>query len=183
MEKRELRRYIRSMKSMLKESEKVSASKKAFDCLEQCNLFINADKILLYHSLPDELSTLEFLQKWCTRKQLYLPRVNGEYLDILRYEPEKLELGAYQIEEPIGEELIDVKEIELMIIPAMAYDRKGNRLGRGKGYYDRLLSTSNAPKIGIVYDFQILESIPAEPHDIPVDMVISPSECYIINNS
>lgn len=64
--------------------------------------------------------------------------------------------------------------MDLVIVPAVAYDRHGNRVGRGKGFYDRLLADSRAAKIGIAYDFQLLDDdIDAEPHDTPVDIIIT----------
>ncbi|MDE6369732.1 MAG: 5-formyltetrahydrofolate cyclo-ligase, partial [Muribaculaceae bacterium] len=129
--------------------------------------------ILMYHSLPDQLSTIKFLKKWHDRKRFFLPRVNGVNLDILPYEETRLELGSFHIEEPTGEDVVDVNDIELMVIPAVAFDRKGNRLGRGKGFYDRLLSSSKATKIGVGYEFQLFDSIPSEPHDVAMDMVIT----------
>ena len=64
----------------------------------------------------------------------------------------------------------------MIIVPAVAFDFNKNRLGRGKGFYDRLLSqATNAIKIGVGYDFQIFETIPTEPHDIPMDIVITPN--------
>ncbi len=83
--------------------------------------------------------------------------------------------GAFHIEEPTGEDCVDPGEIELIVVPAVAYDKAGNRLGRGKGFYDRLLSSAKATKIGVGYDFQLVESIPVEERDVPVDMVRSPS--------
>ena len=127
----------------------------------------------MYHSLPDQLSTIKFLKKWHDRKRFFLPRVNGVNLDILPYEETRLELGSFHIEEPTGEDVVDVNDIELMVIPAVAFDRKGNRLGRGKGFYDRLLSSSKATKIGVGYEFQLFDSIPSEPHDVAMDMVIT----------
>ncbi len=107
------------------------------------------------------------------RKRFFLPRVNGVNLDILPYEESRLELGSFHIEEPTGDNVADVNDIELMIIPAVAFDRKGNRLGRGKGFYDRLLSSSRATKIGVGYEFQLFDSIPSEAHDVPMDMIIT----------
>lgn len=183
MEKNEIRRKIKAMKSMLLESEKLSASEKAFRRLEQTAAFLMANHILMYHSLPDELSTHAFLKKWKDRKKFYLPRVNGVNLEILPYDETRLELGAFHIEEPTGNERINEETIELIIVPGVAYDRKGNRLGRGKGFYDRLLSSTKATKIGIAYDFQIVENIPVEPHDVAMDIVISPDSIQIINRN
>ena len=158
---------------MLSEMEKASAADEVFARLEKTAAFMMAENILMYHSLPDELSTIKFLKKWHDRKRFFLPRVNGVNLDILPYEETRLELGSFHIEEPTGDDVADVDDIELMIVPAVAFDRKGNRLGRGKGFYDRLLATSRATKIGVGYEFQLLDSIPSEPHDVAMDMVIT----------
>lgn len=180
MEKAEIRRKIRGLKSMLLESEKLSAADEVFARLEQTAAFIMAERILMYHSLPDELSTHRFLDKWKSRKRFFLPRVNGVNLDILPYDESRLELGAFQIEEPTGTNTVSPGEIELVVVPAVAYDRAGNRLGRGKGFYDRLLASTKATKIGVAYEFQMVDSIPAEPHDVKMDIVISQSGIHII---
>ncbi|HBC20841.1 MAG TPA: 5-formyltetrahydrofolate cyclo-ligase [Porphyromonadaceae bacterium] len=173
MDKSDIRRKIKALRTMLSEEEKNSAAEEVFEQLEKTAAFLLADKILMYHSLPDELQTIAFLRKWGERKKFFLPRVNGVNLDILPYDQTRLELGSFQIEEPTGDDLTDPAEIELIIVPAVAFDRNGNRLGRGKGFYDRLLQTTRATKIGVGYDFQLIEEIPAEPHDVPMDMVIT----------
>ncbi|MDE6290220.1 MAG: 5-formyltetrahydrofolate cyclo-ligase [Muribaculaceae bacterium] len=173
MEKNDIRRKIKNLRMMLSEMEKASAAEEVFAQLEKTAAFMMADTILMYHSLPDELQTIKFLKKWHDRKRFFLPRVNGVNLDILPYEETRLELGSFHIEEPTGEDVVNVDDIELMVIPAVAFDRMGNRLGRGKGFYDRLLSTSKATKIGVGYEFQLLDSIPSEPHDVAMDMIIT----------
>lgn len=147
--------------------------------LEKSVAFMMADKILMYHSLPDELSTIDFIDKWHTRKHFFLPRVNGVNLDVLPYDRTRLQYGSFHIEEPTGDDIEDIDNIELIIVPGIAYDNRGNRVGRGKGYYDRLLSRTKATKIGIGYDFQLLDEIDSEPHDITMDIVITDSR--IIN--
>ena len=173
MEKSDIRRKIKNLRMMLSEMEKASAAEEVFAQLEKTAAFMMADNILMYHSLPDEVQTITFLQKWHDRKRFFLPRVNGVNLDILPYEETRLELGSFHIEEPTGDDVVDVDDIELMVIPAVAFDRKGNRLGRGKGFYDRLLSTSKATKIGVGYEFQLFDDLPSEPHDVAMDMVIT----------
>lgn len=179
MDKSEIRRKIRNMRGMLLESEKINAACEVFERLEQTAAFLMADRILMYHSLPDELSTHAFLRKWKDKKHFYLPRVNGVNLDILPYDESRLELGAFHIEEPTGNNTVNADEIELVVVPAVAYDRKGNRLGRGKGFYDRLLADTHATKIGVAYEFQMLDEIPAEPHDVRMDMVITQTTTHI----
>ena len=139
-----------------------------------------SDSILMYHSLPDELSTIEFIDRWNNRKRFFLPRVNGVNLDILPYDKSRLRLGAFQIEEPDGNDTVDISSIEMVVVPAVAYDRKGNRVGRGKGYYDRLLKDTKALKIGVAYDFQLVDQIDTEDHDVGVDIVITPSATITI---
>ncbi len=168
------------MKSLMLDMEKVEAADAVFRQLEQTAAFIMSENILMYHSLPDELSTHSFLRKWAGKKHFFLPRVNGVNLEILPYEESRLELGAFHIEEPSGQDTIDVEHIEMIVVPAIAYDRRGNRLGRGKGFYDRLLGDSKAIKVGVGYEFQLVDEVPVEAHDVSMDMVISPSGCIVI---
>lgn len=182
MEKQEIRRKIKALRTMLSEEEKMAAANAVFGQLEQTAAFIMAERILMYHSLPDELSTHEFLRKWGDRKRFYLPRVNGVNLEILPYNESRLELGSFHIEEPTGNDIVDPNEIELVVVPAVAYDHVGNRLGRGKGFYDRLLSVTRATKIGVGYDFQLIDELPAEEHDVPVDMVITQTMVKVLKN-
>ena len=165
---------------MLSEMERLSAAEQVFSQLEKTAAFLLSDNILMYHALPDELETRNFLSKWKDRKRFFLPRVNGVNLEILPYDESRLELGAFHIEEPTGTNTVDPSELELIVVPAVAFDRKGNRLGRGKGFYDRLLATTKAAKIGVGYEFQLFDEIPAEEHDVPMDMVITQTTTVVI---
>ncbi len=136
----------------------------------------------MYHSLPDELSTIEFIDRWHDRKHFFLPRVNGVNLEVLPYDRSQLKYGAFHIEEPVGDNVEDIDNIEMIVVPAVAYDRNGNRVGRGKGYYDRLLAGSRATKIGVGYDFQLVNDIDTEPHDIGVDIVITQSHVITVRH-
>ena len=180
-EKNEIRRKIKSLRVVLPEQERLSAAEEVFSRLERTAAFMLADRIMMYHSLPDELSTHAFLAKWKDRKRFYLPRINGVDLEILPYEESRLELGSFHIEEPTGNDVADPAEIELVVVPAVAYDKSGRRLGRGKGFYDRFLKTTKATKVGIGYEFQLLEELPSEPHDIGMDIVITQKTTIIVN--
>lgn len=180
MKKDEIRRAIRAKKTLLSAVEKIEAANRVFQRLEQSAAFMLADNILMYHSLPDELSTHEFIDKWAQKKHFFLPRVNGLNLEILPYDRSRLSRGAFLIEEPQGDETTSVDSIELIVVPAVAYDYEGNRVGRGKGYYDRLLAESRATKIGVGYDFQLVDAIDAEPHDVAVDIVITESNNIVV---
>jgi 5-formyltetrahydrofolate cyclo-ligase len=135
-----------------------------------------AGTVLLYHPLPGEVDTTMLLDKALLMgKRVLLPKVVGDELELRIYTPDSLQQGAYSIMEPTGElfPVDSYHEIELAIIPGVAFDRLGARLGRGKGYYDRLLSQMpNAYKIGICFPFQLLERLPSEPHDVLMNEVI-----------
>lgn len=87
-----------------------------------------------------------------------------------------MEKGAYGILEPKTVRKADENNIDVILVPGLAFDRNGGRMGFGKGYYDRLLESSKAVKIGLCYDFQILEKIPTESHDVPMNFVITEKE-------
>lgn len=180
MNKDDIRRRVRARKQLLNDAEMFSAAECVFRRVEQLAAFMVSQKILMYNSLPDELSTRAFLDKWHTSKRFFLPRVNGVNLDILPYERTSLRLGAFHIEEPTGDDVADPSEIELVVVPAMAYDRNGNRVGRGKGYYDRLLADTRAYKVGVAYDFQLVDSVDdVDAFDVPVDIVITESNTIV----
>ena len=85
-----------------------------------------------------------------------------------------MERGAFGILEPTGEVFSDYDNVDAAIIPGMAFDGHGNRLGRGKGYYDRLLPRlTKAYKIGVCFPFQYFDEIPSEEHDVVMDCVVS----------
>ena len=95
-------------------------------------------------------------------------------MELRRYTgPADLALGAYNIMEPTGELFVDYASIDLAVIPGVAFDREGNRMGRGKGYYDRLLPKLRSTyKIGICLPFQLVERVPTDEHDVKMDEVI-----------
>lgn len=183
MKKEDIRIRVKAQKALLSDQEKASAAAAAFALLESTASFMMSDKILMYHSLPDEISTLDFLDRWSSSKHFFLPRVNGVNLDILPYDRSTLQLGAFQIEEPQGDDTADIADIEMIIVPGVAYDRRGNRVGRGKGFYDRLLAGTKALKVGVAYDFQLVDEIDAEPHDVKVDLIITDQGIYRIKKS
>lgn len=88
--------------------------------------------------------------------------------------------GAYGIREPLKNQQIDKRVIEAVIVPGIGFDRNGGRIGFGKGYYDRFLSDFDGLKIGVCYDFQLVDKIETDENDIPMDMIITESDCYVI---
>lgn len=150
-------------------------SAKVTAALEAHPAFRAATTILLYHSLKDEVHTHELVRKWSEEKRILLPVVIGDELELRCYTgPGDLAVGAYGIEEPTGERFSAYEEIDLAIIPGVAFDRQGHRLGRGKGYYDRLLpSLPHTYKIGICFPYQLVDEVPSESFDICMDEVLT----------
>jgi 5-formyltetrahydrofolate cyclo-ligase len=102
-----------------------------------------------------------------------LPVVVGDKLELRQFEGvEKMQKGAFGIMEPQGEAFTDFDSIDLAIIPGVGFSPQGARLGRGKGYYDRLLPNLHCPKIGLALPCQIADEIPTDEWDIPMDEVI-----------
>jgi 5-formyltetrahydrofolate cyclo-ligase len=101
---------------------------------------------------------------------------SGE-LEWVLYEGET-EPGIFGFAEPVGK-AGSLDGVDLVIAPALAVDQNGNRLGKGKGYYDRALEGKNLPVVAVVYDDELLEAVPVEPHDQPVDAVVTPSQLVI----
>ena len=174
MDKKETRAYIRTLKKNFTEEEKQMESARIWEQLEQQPLFRNSRRIFIYWSMPDEVKTPDFIRKWHNDKDFILPCVVGDELELKHFSSEQdLRKGErFEIPEPVGEPLKGYDKIELAIVPGMAFDRLGHRLGRGKGYYDKTLCHIKAPKIGVCYGFQFLEQVPVDAFDIPMDEVI-----------
>lgn len=146
--------------------------------LEDLPEFQRAHTVLIYHSLEDEVYTHEFIQKWSRNKRILLPVVKGYDLELRIYNgQEKMSIGSYGIKEPTGEIFNAYSEIDLAVIPGVAFDMEGNRLGRGKGYYDRFLPyIPSALKVAICFPFQIVEKVPVESFDVRMDIIITANE-------
>ena len=182
IDKSELRRALRLMCRCFTADVAAISARAVMEKVQALPCFEVARRIVLYHSLPDELPTTEMLNEWSADKFVLLPRVVGDKMDIVAFHAGELATGSFNIQEPTGNEIItDFAATDVAIIPGVAFDRHGNRLGRGKGYYDRFLSHFPGIKIGICADFRLVDTVPAEAHDVKMDYVITPSTT-IINN-
>ncbi len=173
--KNEIRNKIREFKKNFSLDEKKEKSDIILNKLEKISLFNNADTIMLYWSMNDEVNTHSFILKWYKKKKIILPAVRGENLELKVFSGiESMKEGeSYKILEPVGETFLDYDKIDIIVVPGVAFDKSCNRLGRGKAYYDKLLKNCNAKKIGICFDFQIVNEVPVDEHDIKMDIVIS----------
>lgn len=173
MQKKELRKLIRQRKVEHTAEEKAEMSARICRQVLTDPHWAKANTVFLYHALTDEVDTTMLIDAAMHEgKTVLLPVIDGDDLR-LKIHTGATQTGSYSIQEPIGEEFICYKEITLAIVPGMAFDKKGNRLGRGRGFYDRTLpKLAEAYKIGLCFPFQLLESIPCETYDIKMDAVL-----------
>lgn len=173
MDKNALRKEIRSRKKSYSQEQLLEKSESILRKLELHPLFQQANRVMLYASLPDEVQTLAFIEKWQKTKTVILPTVVGD--DIIPVQSSAdaaMQEGDFHILEPQNAPYTG--DFDLIVVPGMAFDRQGSRLGRGKGFYDRFLAKHpKTPTIGLCFDFQVVEYIPKEPHDIIIGEVIS----------
>ena len=144
--------------------------------LVRLTMELDVKVIASYQPLATEPDVSEF-NAWLLAmgKTLLLPRIVG---DELEFATGDLELGSHQIQEPTGVPA-DIATAELILLPALAVDGAGNRIGKGKGYYDRALSdVTGIPKYAVVFDSEILPSISAEEHDVWVTGAVTPTAIH-----
>jgi 5-formyltetrahydrofolate cyclo-ligase len=175
--KETLRKEIAATKSQYTKDELLLRSEEVFSVLEITGIFEQASGICIYNAMNDEVATHSFINKWQGKKDFYLPVVEGVQMVLRKIERstvfQKSPLGVL---EPVGNNFTDYRKINLVIVPGIAFDRQRNRLGRGGGYYDRFLPNIKASKIGVCFDFQLLDNIPTDEWDMKMDMVISENE-------
>ena len=143
--------------------------------------FQKAKTVLFYASLPGEVDTYAMITRAIQlKKSVALPNIardQRKMIPTLINSAEDLVQGPYGIPGPrlAASKALDTNDIDAVIVPGLAFDKANNRLGRGAGYYDRFLPClpQTAVKIGIAFDFQIVDCLPREEHDVPLDTVIA----------
>ena len=185
--KRNLRLQVKEKLSNLKKEEKKQLD---FQITERLNDYLSSCVILsknqsatlgIYYPLDDEVSWHE---GFAYKKQLAFPKVEESEMTFRHCQIEDLKsLRSFgrKMRSPGPEHEIVTPEI--MIVPGIAFDRSGNRLGRGGGYYDSYLRTFQGPKIGICYDLQLVDELPTEDHDVKVDTVLTGLTLIELNSS
>lgn len=173
--KPELRKQIASLTLDAGDELRVHESEQIWGIVEASAEFGRAEVVGLFWSMADEVSTAEFIARWAATKRIVLPCVEGEGLVFREYcGEESMVCGAFSINEPCGAEYEG--RIDLMIVPGVAFDAAGHRLGRGKGYYDRYFEAHAdrvGTKMGVCFSYQMVEQVPADPHDVAMDRVVS----------
>ena len=174
-DKKMARQRIKKLVAVMTPESKAAQSAAIWERLEQTEAFRSATDILAYWSMDDEVQTPAFIEKWSGSKRFYLPSIQGEDLIVKRYTGSSALIPgeSFSIPEPTGEPVSDLSPITLVIVPGRAFDKEGNRMGRGRGFYDRLLpQLPHAVKAGVCFDCQKLPCVPTDDNDIKMDFVI-----------
>lgn len=170
MTKAEIRIWIAEQKRKARPLEPRSIA--VLDTLHSLDLFTAAKSIGAYMPMADEVDLTPLLQT--PGKTIFIPAFDNQIdsYRMAKWTPD-LKRGRFGIPEPSAPVFARHDELDLILIPGMAFDLTGRRLGRGGGFYDRLLPQYRAVRAGICFDFQCMETVPSEDHDVSMDYVIS----------
>ncbi len=174
--KQELRTIVRNLKKAIPFDEKKARSADIWRKVLELSCMRGAKTVLLYWSMNDEVYTHDVVQALAETEMVLLPVVDGDDLRIKQFRGlDNMRAGEqFGIGEPTGDDYSG--PIDVIVVPGVAFDRHCNRMGRGRGFYDRLLKTADAVKIGVAFDFQLFDSIPTEPFDVRMNCVVSETE-------
>jgi 5-formyltetrahydrofolate cyclo-ligase len=187
--KTELRKQIRAA------LKKISKEKRAADSIQLCAklkeqfFFQSATTILFFAPLPDEIDLWPLLEESLAEKKFVtLPHFDSatNHYVVRRVENLSAEIfaGKFGTREPHSTcAEVSLEKIDLILVPGIAFDLTGNRLGRGQGFYDRLLEKFSGVKCGAGFDEQIVSEIPTEAHDAKLDFILTPINCVIVKKN
>lgn len=183
MIKKSIRDHILDKRSNLGENNHNLLSHTIINKLYQSSLYGDAKTMMTFISFGDEVDTHGFIRKSLENgKRITVPITFPKTKELKPseiFDFNELEIGFYNILTPKDEfiRFIDPKEIDLIIVPGVAFDRDGYRVGYGGGYYDRFLSKyPDAIKLGIAFDLQLIDKVPKEHFDIPVNFIFTENE-------
>lgn len=185
-QKNDLRAKIRAKRQALNKDERACKNTSIIGNLEKLPEFKAAQNILFYVSLNEEVDTHRIIKKHLNKKQILVPTIQKKTKEFQIFrltDWNELESGVFGILEIHHKNRVPhpLKYIDLIIVPGVAFDKRGYRLGYGGGYYDSLLMLYQKPTIGLAYECQLIDELPHDPHDLPVDKIITENQIIIPN--
>ncbi|RLD18143.1 MAG: 5-formyltetrahydrofolate cyclo-ligase [Caldiserica bacterium] len=179
----ELRERIKKILRKIDEEERRRVSEEIKRNLLSLKILEKKNNILIYFSKSPEIDTTSIIEELHKEgKNIYLPKIiDSEILPAVLDGFENLKKGKYGIMEPTSSVFVDEEKIDAVILPGIAFDTSGRRLGRGKGYFDRFLKRCrNAIKIALSYSFQVVEEVPEEENDERVNVIVTENEVIFV---
>jgi 5-formyltetrahydrofolate cyclo-ligase len=182
VDKKEARAEIKRRLRKLSAEEKARKSAVICDRVMRLPEWRGAKVVMLFATMPEEVDTgALFTTAFAEGKRVVAPRcVTAErrILPVLMRGMSDLAPGAYEIMEPVGAETAAVEEIDFVLVPGYGFDREGNRLGKGAGYYDKFMSQPGfrAARCAVAFWTQILDEVPHDPYDLPVQILVTETE-------
>ncbi len=169
--KQELRAVLSQKRRVLRAEQVETASAAVVDKVMASVEFQKAKTVMLYYPIHNEID-LRGLLRLAPEKQYFLPVTHRKSIEVRSYaKGDKLKKGKFGIPEPQTEAYKG--KMDLILVPGVAFDKKGHRMGRGGGYYDRFLKRfRHAKKVGVAYKFQMVKKVPTSWHDVKMDRVI-----------
>jgi len=172
--KEKMRKELLEKRNKLSADDVKKKSKAIIENLRKDTDYLKAKIVLYYVSKENEVYTHDLIRSAFKEKIVVVPKVlDNQVICCVIRDFFELRPGSYGVLEPITNSKIPVQEIQLVVVPGVAFDKKRYRLGYGKGFYDALLAKTEAKKIALAYKFQILDSLPHDPWDVRMDKVIS----------
>ena len=175
-EKNQMRELLTQKRRLLTKEQILEQSALIISQLEQLPCFQSAKTVLLYYPMHNEVNLLPLIKKYKKEKTFLFPVVQRKLMTACPYEGNaKMHRGKYNIPEPTTPPYRG--EIDLILVPGVAFDLQGNRLGRGGGYYDRFIKSQphTTTLVGVAYEFQLVDKVPANRHDQKMHHVITPA--------
>jgi 5-formyltetrahydrofolate cyclo-ligase len=178
-----LRWKIRARLEKLSAAAREAASLKICAQLREQSFFQNAATILFFAPLPDEADIWPLFQEvLAANKIVALPQFDAVAQNYIARRVQNLQgeivTGQFWIREPKSScAKIALADFDLLLVPGVAFDLRGNRLGRGQGFYDQLLAGVHGVKCGIAFDEQVVKEVPVGKADVPVDFILTPTRC------
>ena len=175
------KKYILNRNNLSKDYRE-SSTNSIFSTLEKCSFFKTSEKIFIFVGFDSEIQTENFIKKWINKKQIFVPKIDNNTMNLVHITSlEELTEGCFGILEPTSCNYF-TDNIDLVITPSIVFDKKGYRLGYGKGYYDKYFAKNKyKTSIGLSYDKLLQERVPTDKHDKKVDIIITEEKTLIIN--
>ncbi|QCI16075.1 5-formyltetrahydrofolate cyclo-ligase [Buchnera aphidicola] len=190
LEKREnIRKYMRITRKLLTSSEKYNESIKISNTAINFNYLNNCNKIALFLPFDGEINTYPLIFKlWKNKKNIFLPVISSfnkkQMIFVQFYSHSRLYRNKYKILEPFFQytDIISIHDLDMVIVPLVAFDKTGSRLGMGGGFYDICLQNwqiKNLIPVGFAYNFQLVDNIPKRHWDISLPIILTPNKIWI----